>query len=488
MKRREFIKSAAAAGAAPLLFNGCATGFVANRKVNVGVIGYGRIASTFEVPHVLKRPDLARIVAICDLDRKRAHFGRLTVEHAYNDGAKVAVYTDYKELCAREDIDAVMICLPDFWHALVATTAICSGKAVWLQKPFTQTIAEGRLLANLAKKYGTVMQVGSQQRSWNQFQAVCAAVQAGVLGDVKRVEVGIGLDRAGGNRWAEPVPATFDYETWLGPTDHDVPYNWTRCHNDDLRHIADRPGWIQLAPYGWGMITNWGAHHLDIAQWGLDMDESGPVKAICSDEPHSTDLYHGGRRQYGMKMIFKKPYGDVELYHGPFGVWGTVFYGTDGIVAVNRGKIAVWKGTGLVKPTKEIRKALENASFMSDKIVAVSIGEDYGTDATVKKDTGLDAAINKLNKQFDLASAKVQLYKSPNQVQNFCECIETRKMTISPAEVGARGAVLCQICNMSYVYDSGFDWNPKSFTFANGTGDESWLKRPYYRNGWNIVV
>mgnify|MGYP000443603456 FL=1 len=125
---------------------------------------------------------------------------------------------------------------------------------------------------------------------------------------------------------------------------------------------------------------------------------------------------------------------------------------------------------------------------MSDKIVAASIGKDYGTDATVKKDNALDAALSKLNAAFDLDHAKVQLYKSPNQVQNFCECIETREMTISPAEVGARGAVLCQICNMSYVYDAGFDWDPKSFTFANGTGDASWLKRPYYRNGWDIVV
>jgi len=176
----------------------------------------------------------------------------------------------------------VMICLPDFWHALVATTAICSGKAVWLQKPFTQTIVEGRLLANLAKRYNTVVQVGSQQRSWNQFQAVTGAVRAGVLGKIRRVEVGLGIDREGGSSAAEPVPSTFDYATWLGPTDPTAPYNWTRCHNQDLKHISDRPGWIQLAPYGWGMITNWGAHHLDVARWGLGVAGAESVEGSCS--------------------------------------------------------------------------------------------------------------------------------------------------------------------------------------------------------------
>lgn len=282
MQRREFLKDMLIAGAAPMLFNGCATGFLANRKLNVGIIGYGRIASTFEVPGVLRRKDIAHIVAVCDLDQKRAHYGAQTIDKAYNDGSKVAVYHDYKELCARPDIDAVMICLPDFWHALVASTAIMSGKAVWLQKPFTQTITEGRILANLAKKYNTVMQVGSQQRTWDVFRTACNAVLEGRIGSVKTVEVGIGIDKSGGIAAAEKVPETFDYETWLGPTDHSVPYNWTRCHNQDLKKIANRPGWIQLAPYGWGMITNWGAHHLDVARWGLGALGAEGVEGTCS--------------------------------------------------------------------------------------------------------------------------------------------------------------------------------------------------------------
>jgi hypothetical protein len=324
-------------------------------------------------------------------------------------------------------------------------------------------------------------------------------VRNGVIGDVKYVDAnyGIGGKKLGGpshplrffddpkNAAKEGAPnPDVDWNMWLGPA------RW-RPYSDQL---APR-GVNRFYPMFWrfdddigtGYNGDWGAHHLDIAQWGLDMDKSGPYKAIRSDEPYSTDLYHGGRRQYGMKMLFKKPYGDVELYHGPFGVWGTVFYGTKGIVAVNRGKIAVWTGTGLVKPDAKVRQEIAAATFMREKIVAASIGKDYGTDATVKKDNRLDAALKKLAATFSVDKMPVQLYKSPNQVQNFCECIETRQTTISSAEIGARGAVLCQICNMSYVYDTGFDWDPATFSFANGTGCASWLKRAFSR-GWDIVV
>ena len=280
-RRRDFIGGMLAAGSAPFLFGGCAGLFNCNSRVNVGVIGCGRISSDFEIPCVMKRKDIARIVAVCDLDLRRVHFAREKIEREYADGTKIATYSDYRELLARDDVDAVMICVPDFWHAIVSASAIKAGKAVWLQKPFTQTIREGRIVADLAKKYNTVMQVGSQQRSWNQFQAVCEAVRAGRLGRISRVEVGIGIDKAGGSSRPEPVPATFDYETWLGPTDPNAPYNETRCHSQDLRKISSRPGWIQLAPYGWGMITNWGAHHLDIARWGLGAAGAEGVSGTC---------------------------------------------------------------------------------------------------------------------------------------------------------------------------------------------------------------
>ncbi len=279
MQRREFIKSSAAAFGVPLVFGGCGT-FRGNSRINVAVIGCGRISTEFEVPCVLARQDVARIVAVCDLDMKRASATAERVARAYSDGTTVRIYRDYKEVCALKDVDAVMICLPDFWHALVAATAICSRKAVWLQKPFAQTIREGRILANLAKRYGTVFQVGSQQRSWSQFQAAVKAVRSGALGGIRRVEVGLGIDPPGGSAVPEKAPPTFDYQTWLGPTDHSAPYCESRCHSQTDQ--TARPGWIELMPYGWGMITNWGAHHLDIARWGLGAVGPESVSGTCT--------------------------------------------------------------------------------------------------------------------------------------------------------------------------------------------------------------
>lgn len=293
ISRRSFL-GASAAFAAPFIFPGCAGAsvrkFAANEKVNVGVIGIGRISTTMDMPLAMKHKDLCRITAVCDLDAKRLAHGVAYVQGKYREilGQKdypVKTFADYHDLLADPSIDAVEICIPDHWHALVACAALAAGKHVWLQKPFAQTITEGRIVANMAKLQNRVVQVGSWQRSVEQFHRVCELVRNGRIGEVKRVEIGIGLDRAGGSSAAEPVPANLNYDMWLGPTPGaDVtPYNWTRVHTQDLKRIADRPGWIQMAPYGWGMITNWGAHHIDIAQWGLGKDGSGPdgVSGTC---------------------------------------------------------------------------------------------------------------------------------------------------------------------------------------------------------------
>ena len=171
--------------------------------------------------------------------------------------------------------------------------------------------------------------------------------------------------------------------------------------------------------------------------------------------------------------------------------WGTVFYGTKGIVAVNRGKIAVWEGS-TTTPTAELRAALSDMRPIDGlAVVAAFVGKDYGTDSTDKKDANLDATLNTLIAKYDLDHAKVQLYKSPNQVQNFVECYFTRRPTISPAEVGGRGAILCGLCNISYVYDTGFAWDPVKMDFPEGCACRKMglsLKRETYRNGWDIIV
>ena len=503
INRRSFLFGSAAA----MTLAGCATSKVGARvlkpgeKYRLALIGCGIQMRCLEEQFL--RADLGGkhvdVVVACDCDHVRAAYMAERVNrHAGKDICR-PVY-DFRDVLADPEIDAVCIATPDHWHAYICVEAMKHGKDVYCEKPLTFSIDEARKVIAAQKKYGRVFQTGSMQRSWREFRTACMIVRNGLIGDIKYVDAnyGIGGQKLGGpshpvrffdvpeNAATEGAPnPDVDWNMWLGPA------AW-RPYSDQL---APR-GVNNFYPMFWrfdddigsGYNGDWGAHHLDIAQWGLDMDKSGPVKIVCSEEPHSTNLFHGGRRQFGMKMIFKKPYGDVELYHGPFGAWGTVFYGTDGIVAVNRGKIAVWKGTGAVKPTAEIRKALQDASFRPDKVVAASIGKDYGTDATVKKDDALASALDKLDKTFDLAHAKVQLYKSANQVQNFCECMASRNCTISPAEVGGRGATLCLLCNMSYRYDTSFDWDPYKMDFAGGNGRGMSIRREVYRNGWDIVV
>ena len=281
--RREFLTGMVAAGSAPFVFSGCAKSFLANRKINIGVIGYGRIAHTMDVPGVQQFTDRCVVTAVCDYDAVRAAYGKKVIEERYAKKGVVQVvkaYGDYHEMLADRSIDAVLLCIPDHQHAIVATDCLLAGKHIYLQKPFAQTIQEGRAVANLATEKGLVVQVGAWQRSRPQFRKVVQLVRNGRIGKVVRVEVGIGCDHSGGCRTPEPVPETFNYDGWLGPTDPAVPYNWTRCHNRDIKRIGDRPGWIQLAPYGWGMITNWGAHHLDITAWGLNCDPSS-VSGTC---------------------------------------------------------------------------------------------------------------------------------------------------------------------------------------------------------------
>ena len=541
INRRNFLLGSAAAAAV----SGCAHGAMPSRPrkdgepLNVACVGYGMQMWSALLPQLVgatsgygaenqstySLPDLCRVTLVCDCDKVRAQTGAKHVDDEYAKrvaevkAGKAFVKdanwpqpacrwcTDFRDVVKDPSIDLVVIATPDHWHAYIAVECMKAGKDVYCEKPLTYNVDESRKIIAAQAKYGRIFQCGSMQRSWEVFRTAVMVVRNGIIGDVMYVDANYGTKgKLSGTShpmrfWEDPADAAkegvhnpnVDWDMWLGPSMY-RPYS-NRLAPADYENPR-RPGVHSWYPMFWrfddqtglGYNGDWGAHHLDIAQWGLDEDKGGPYRVIRSDEPHSTDLYHGGRRQWGMKMIFRKPYGDVELYHGPFGVWGTVFYGTKGVVAVNRGKIAVWLGD-LVKPSAEVRKGLDELQDVSGlKLVAGYTGKDYGTDAGVKKDAGLEGTIAKIVKEFDLDNAKVQLYKSPNQVRNFVDCAVSRKPTISPAEVGARGAVLCQLCNMSYVYDTGFDWDPVKMDFANGTGKGISLKRDFCRNGWEVVV
>ncbi|HSK10782.1 MAG TPA: Gfo/Idh/MocA family oxidoreductase [Vicinamibacterales bacterium] len=250
-----------------------------SRRITVAQIGCGRMG--LEDMRGTMRHDLARVVAVCDLDTKRLEAARGEVERFYmgkgESRVEVQAYRDYREVLARPDIDAVIVTPPDHWHALVAVEAAIAGKDLYVQKPLTYDIAEAMALRKAVRARKRVLQTGSQQRSsnpWNTFRAASEAVRNGRIGKVRMVRIGIGQDQPKGKAAAaEPVPPNLDYGTWLGPAPQQ-PYMEDRAHPQ-----ADygRPGWITTEDFGLGMITNWGAHHVDIAHWGMGLELDGPT-------------------------------------------------------------------------------------------------------------------------------------------------------------------------------------------------------------------
>ena len=384
LNRRNFLFGSAAAAT----LAGCSTNKVglrplaAGEKRKLALIGFGMQQHHALMPQFFKQPGV-EIVAVCDCDKYRRENGAKLVNENYKY-EKCKAVADFRDIINDPEIDMVSIATPDHWHAYIAIEAMKRGKDVYCEKPLTYNVDEARKIIAAQEKYGRIFQCGSMQRSWDVFRTAVMVVRNGVIGDVKYVDANYGGKGTNSGTshpmrfWENPENAAkecvenpnVDWDMWLGPAKW-RPYSNKLAPADYKNEKRDGVhGWYPMFwrfedDFGLGYNGDWGAHHLDIAQWGLDMDKGGPYKVIRSDEPHSANLYHGGRRQWGMRMLFRKPYGDVELYHGPFGVWGTVFYGTKGVVAVNRGKIAVWEG-GLVKPTAEIRAALDELKDVAD--------------------------------------------------------------------------------------------------------------------------
>jgi predicted dehydrogenase len=253
-----------------------------SNKINVAQIGIGRIARTHDLPETFKY-DVARIMAVADVDRKRLENGKKMIEGWYakktgqSNYMDVRIYDDYKELLLNKDIDAVIISTPDHWHAQPAIEAALAGKHIYLQKPTSLTIEEGRTMSDVVRKSGVTFQLGSQQRSmnpWPQFKKACELVRNGRIGKVRTVYVGLPSDPAGGNTAEMPVPENLNYDMWLGSTPY-IYYTLDRVHSQT--DVESRPGWLRHEQFGAGMITGWGVHHIDIAHWGMNTELTGPI-------------------------------------------------------------------------------------------------------------------------------------------------------------------------------------------------------------------
>ena len=280
--RRSFLKvsmgAAAAVGFPAIVPAGVFGQKAPGNRINVGAIGVGRISRIHDLPGIWKF-DQARIMAVCDLDSNRLEEGKALVNGYYakktgKDYDGVTAYHDYHELLANKDIDAVVISTPDHQHAILAVHAVRAGKDVYLQKPASLTIAEGRAMSDAVNASGRILQVGSQQRSWKQFHRACELVRNGRIGQVKHVEIGLPGDPSGPDAPPMPIPPNLNYDAWLGSTP-EVYYTEMRVHP---QKGFDRPGWLRCEQFGAGMITGWGAHHVDTAHWGMDTEYTGPVE------------------------------------------------------------------------------------------------------------------------------------------------------------------------------------------------------------------
>ncbi len=422
-----------------------------SKRINIGAIGVGRISRVQNLPALLQYED-ARIIAVCDLDSNRVEQGKQLVNEAYakkagkpQDG--VTGYHDFRELLANRDIDAVVISTPDHQHARLACAAVRAGKDVYLQKPASLTIAEGRYLSNTVQASGRILQVGSQQRSTAQFRRAAELVRNGRIGDLQHVEIGLPGDPSGPDAPPMPVPQNLNYDAWLGSTP-EVYYTEIRVHP---QQGFDRPGWLRCEQFGAGMITGWGAHHVDSAHWGMNADHTGPVEIWGTAEFPTHGLWdvHGkflthARYANGVTMDIS---GDFPN--------GIKFYGSKGWIFVTRTENVTASDPASGAPANPRLKA-----------------------------TGLDASDPAILDSV-IGPDEVHLYVSNEQHRNWLDSIRTRQAPISPVEMGHRACSTCLLHHMAMKAGRHLHWDPAKEAFPGDPEANAWLSRPQ-RKGYSL--
>ncbi len=418
VSRRQFLKSSAVAAGAVIAFPTIVPSSVfsagaPSNRITMGCIGLGG-KGTGNMKG-FKGMSGCEVVAVCDADVK--HMGRAGQAAGLTASSS---YTDFREVLARDDIDAVSIATPDHWHVPMSVAAVRAGMDVFCEKPLTLAIAEGRVLADEVKRYGRVFQTGSQQRSGSEFRFACELVRNGRIGKLHTIRVEIhGNNRECPPTWeAEPVPEGFDYDMWLGPAPWE-PYTEQRCHYQ-FRFILD---------YSGGQMTNWGAHYLDIAQWGNGADDTGPVEIVGSGDFPKTGLFTTAQNEKieytyanGVKLFLKSGSGHTR------------FEGSEGWVDVTRGKIDA-----------------EPKSLLTSKI-----GPD-----------------------------EIHLYDSNDHKRNFLDCIKSRKDTICTAEIGHRSSSVCHLGNIAMQLGRKLKWDPKAERFIDDPAANNMLTRAM-RAPWRL--
>lgn len=411
-----------------------------NETFQLAVIGAGRMgmANMVNALGTGASPKYnARVVAVCDADSNRVEHAQRRVEAFYQEKGEskvdVAGYGDFRELLARKDIDGVIIATPDHWHAINAIAAADAGKHIYLQKPLTYSIAEGVALVDAVRRNNVVLQVGSQQRSGFRFRQACTIIRNNWLGKLKEVEVKVPTDKGTGEAAPMDVPANLDYDMWLGPCKEE-PYTEHRVHPQGRDgasvDVQSRPGWLQVERHCLGMVTGWGAHMYDIAQWGIGADDTGPVEVACKGDFPERGLFdvhvgYTGEARYANGVVVRSE----AANHG------VKFITEDGWVYVNRGTIEC-------SDRQLIRRKPE--------------------------------------------ANEVKLYESKSHMGDFFASAREGKDPICPVEVGHRSNTVCVLHHISMKLGGRkLQWDPVGQTIANDPSATAMMSAPM-RGPWKI--
>jgi predicted dehydrogenase len=429
ISRRTFVKGTAATVTVPCFVPFSALGAgdrpAPSNRLTMGLVGLGSMGMR-HVKGFLQEVD-CQIVAVCDVDalRRSQAVGEI---NAHYGNEQCAQYDDFRELLARGDIDTLCISVPDHWHASLALTGIRAGKDIYGEKPLALTIAQGRAIVDEVDRYNCIWQTGSWQRSTDHFRFACELVRNERIGPLKRVEVGIGPGfKSPGVKETMyriapqpvmPVPEGFDYEMWLGPAPS-APYTEKRCHWN-FRWILD---------YSGGQVTDWGAHHVDIAHWGMNCDDTGPIEVAGRGVFPSDGLWDAA-----VTYDFECKYANglvMRVASNNYCRQGVRFIGETGWVHVTRG--------GVTTDPPELRKT----RIDPDEIHLPRPAGDH----------------------------------RQGHRRDFLDCVKTRKTPITPAEIGHRSATVCHLGNIAMILGRRIRWDPKRERIINDLAASRMLYR-----------
>lgn len=455
MTRRGFLKTTGAAMLMGSTRLARARRVAANDRINVGVIGWGMMGPANT--HVFLKEDDCRVVAACDIDKPHLEKALDTINQKYGN-QDCRPYRDYREIIARDDIDAIMIAVPDHWHALVATEAVNHKKDVYCEKPLARTIAEQQAIVKAVQKNNVIWQTGSWQRSTPAFHKAAEIVRNGLIGTVTHVEVGLPgghhdfpgtvpalLEKLsslpdkitspaqivpGTPAWdlalAQPSP-DFDYDRWIGPSKME-PYIPTRVYQN----------WRWNYNTGGGQLLDWIGHHGDIAHWGLGFDTSGPSEVEGHGEFPPANAIWNTATKYNVECLYRKE------------VTG---YPVDVKMTIAGGSPAIAMGTKWI-----------------------------GTDGWVWVDrSGFDASNPDWVKPEQLPDnlRKVRLYESAEHRRNFLDCMRSRKPTIAPVETAHHSIIPGHLGLISMLTGRKIHWDVQKEIILNDPGASELLSRPY---------